>query len=112
MIDAARVLRCRLDDNDARADTVGDYLVALLRKLWTEKEGFSGKRPFGNGGWDYDLAAGLIRDGVVDGKLDSDGCVERVDEAALDAAVLAAIDSLRPTQPAGDSDGPGGRGGA
>ena len=49
------ILSARLADNDANADTVRDYLVALLLEVWSEGEGFSGKRPFGNSGWEYDL---------------------------------------------------------
>ena len=31
--------------------TVKDYLKTLLHTLWDEEDGFSGKRPFGNSGW-------------------------------------------------------------
>lgn len=42
-------------DNDVDARTIGEYLVFLLDQLWAEGEGFSGKRPFGNSGWEDDL---------------------------------------------------------
>jgi hypothetical protein len=48
-------LDLKLPENDAGADTVRDYLKALLLKLWEEEEGFSGKRPFGNSGWKHEL---------------------------------------------------------
>lgn len=54
----------------------------MLKELWREKEGFSGKRPFGNSGWENDLYEPLIKDGFIVGTLDEDGYVESVDEKA------------------------------
>ena len=56
-----------LPPNDANADTVRGYLIALLTELWREEEGFDCKRPFGNSGWQHDIYqpmadAGLIKD--------------------------------------------------
>lgn len=49
--------------------TVRGYLKALLTTLLDEEESFSGKRPFGNSGWLYDLARPLISAGVVEGQI-------------------------------------------
>lgn len=59
-VDIQAVLNCPLEENDSGADTVKGYLKALLFTLWDEDEGFSGKRPFGNSGWEYDLTDALI----------------------------------------------------
>lgn len=62
--------------------TVRDYLRTLLETLWREGEGFSGKRPFGNSGWEYELYAPLIKGGFIKGTLDGDGyvgCFDRED---------------------------------
>lgn len=68
--------------SDAGDDlTIRDYFRVLLSTLWDEKEGFSGKRPFGNSGWEYDLYKPLIEAGAIPGKLDEDGYVEAVDRA-------------------------------
>ena len=56
----AEVLALPLPDNDAGAATVRDYLKSLLSTLWLEKDGFSGKRPFGNSGWTYDLTEPIV----------------------------------------------------
>jgi hypothetical protein len=55
--------------------TIRDYLHKLLVALWEQGEGFSGKRPFGNGGWDWQLRDSLIACGYIPGtiKLDEDG---------------------------------------
>lgn len=54
------VLNIKLDgENDAGAETVRDYLKALLAALWNEGEGFSGKRPLGNSGWEHELLVPL-----------------------------------------------------
>jgi hypothetical protein len=77
---ARRVLNLPLANNDAEAATVRDYLIKLLEKVWDEGEGFNGKRPFGNSGWDDDLHQPLVTNGLVDGRLDPvTGYVEDVD---------------------------------
>ena len=92
--DTSRLLALELSRNDSGAGTVRGYLVALLRKLWRDGEGFSGKRPFGNSGWEYDLYAPMVKAGLVTGTLDEDGYIETVDTKAADKLVLAAIASL------------------
>jgi hypothetical protein len=94
-----QVLDLPLPDNDSGASTMRGYLVALLTTLWHEQEGFSGKRPFGNSGWDYDLYPPLIHAGFVSGEIDEDGYVERVDAKAAHGLVLAAIKSLGEPSP-------------
>lgn len=59
-VDVQAVLNCPLEENDSGADTVKGYLKALLFTLWDEGEGFSGKRPFGNSAWEYDLTDALV----------------------------------------------------
>lgn len=81
--------------NDAIAATIGDYLVNLLALLWAEGECFSGKRPFGNSGWDWDLYPPLIAAGLVSGELDEDGYIDTVDEPGADALIVAAIEHMR-----------------
>ena len=58
------------------------HLQELLLKLWQEGEGFSGKRPFGNSGWEYDLLYPLVAMGEIPGKLDDDGCLESINGEA------------------------------
>lgn len=91
----AQVLACPMVDDDSGVDgTVGDYLIALLAVLWAEDEGFSGKRPFGNSGWQNDVYTALRVGGVVGDdlvKLDEDGYVESCDYRPLDGLIIAAI---------------------
>lgn len=84
------------DDLDGRV-TIGGYLIKLLETLWNEGEGFSGKRPFGNSGWEYDLYKPLISAGVIRGDLDEGGHIDWVDESAGTKAIFAAIKALTPT---------------
>ena len=90
----SKILDLPMDDNDAKAATVRDYLKALLATLWERDEGFSGKRPFGNSGWKYDLYLPLIKAGIVTGKLDHEGFVEEVAEAEADELIAKAIAEL------------------
>jgi hypothetical protein len=48
--------------------TVREFLHKLLEEVWLGKESFSGKRPFGNSGWEYPLYDTLVRDGFIEGK--------------------------------------------
>ena len=84
----------RVLDTPVEGDHPGllrDYLCALLLKLCADGSEFSGKRPFGNSSWEYDLYIGLIKGGLVEGELDEDGYVEEVDTAAADALIAEAI---------------------
>ena len=86
------VLDATLDPNsDAGPVTVRAYLGELLITLWLEKEQFSGKRPFGNSGWEHDLYVALVRAKLVDGRIDEDGYVIDVDEDKADALIADAI---------------------
>lgn len=62
--------------------TIKEYLCKLLRTLWRHQEGFSGKRPFGNSGWEYDLYIPLVKAKVINGEIDEDGYLDSVDEKA------------------------------
>lgn len=63
-LDAA--LDARFDSDGGAQITVRDYFRELLLTLWDEKEGFSGKRPFGNSGWEYEVHNALAKAGFVD----------------------------------------------
>lgn len=89
-----QVLATPMPDNDAAAATVGGFLIKLLATLWQEQEGFSGKRPFGDSGWEYDVYGPLIRAGFIRGAFDEDGFIEDCDDQAGDALILAAIRHL------------------
>lgn len=86
------ILDLPMQQNDADAKTVRDYLKALLSRLWEQEESFSGKRPFGNSGWKADVEAALVRAGAVAGNLDSDGYVDSGD---CDKLIAAAIETLQ-----------------
>ena len=80
-----------MQENDAGAKTIGEYLKTLLLTLWVEEESFSGKRPFGNSGWQYEIYTALISAKVVDGKLDECGYVDEVDYYTADSVVREII---------------------
>lgn len=74
-----------------KAATVGEYLKELLSALWLECECFSGKRPFGDGAWQYPVYIALIKGEYVDGRLDEDGYVEFLDTKEADDLIVGAI---------------------
>ena len=89
------ILELIIEESDAGNNiTVKDYLKKLLSELWIEGEGFSGKRPFGNSGWEYDLYKPLVKAKVVKGELNEDGYIDSVDEKKANKIILDAIKSL------------------
>jgi hypothetical protein len=92
--DGDAILALPLEQNRAKAKTVRGYLIALLRQIFREDEEFNGKRPFGQSGWQQDIAIALIKGGIIDGALDEDGFVDRCNDIDVNLAVQAAIDRL------------------
>jgi hypothetical protein len=92
------------DGNDAQAATVRDYLIALLHELWREEQGFSGKRPFGNSSWQYNLYVPMAKAGWVAMTRDEDGYVDDFPSESVrlaDNLIYAAIHALG--EPAGEA---------
>lgn len=58
---------------DCDAWSIRSYLYLLLATLWEEGEGFSGKRPFGNSDWEYDLYKCLVSNGYIKGEIEDCG---------------------------------------
>jgi hypothetical protein len=66
-------LGLKVDGDDAGTNlTIREYLRELLLTLWMEEEGFSGKRPFGNSGWQHDVYAPLVKAGFIKGTVDEE----------------------------------------
>jgi hypothetical protein len=80
--------------SDCSATTLREYFHELLETLWTEGEGFSGKRPFGNSGWEYDVYAALIHAGAIEGELNEDGYVEKCNDEEAASFVFKLIDHI------------------
>ena len=89
-----QVLDLPMQGNEAGAATIREYLIALVRGVWREREGFSGKRPFGDSGWHRELYVALGAAGAVNATVTADGFVVNVDGHAADTLIAAAIDEL------------------
>lgn len=88
------ILELKLD-GDFEGMTIKWYLKELLTTLWREGESFSGKRPFGDSSWEYDLYKPLIRAGIVEGTFDEDGYIaEFNDETKANKIIFECIESL------------------
>jgi hypothetical protein len=74
-------------DGDNGKQQLKDYLKDLLLTMWREGESFSGKRPFGNSGWQYDVYQAMIKHKHLKGKLDEDGYVDECDTNEADAII-------------------------
>ena len=89
----ANAIDVEVKNTDIGDTTVKDYLKVLLLTVWEKKECFSGKRPWGNSGWAYDLYAPLIAEGFISGTLDEDDCVEELDTKEADLFIAKLIDN-------------------
>lgn len=100
--DPQTILALPMRRNDAGAATVRDYLVALLTRLWDQEVDFSGKRPFGNSGWTYDLYGALVDGGLVAAADDDADCDLRCpqDPGAAYDLIATAITALGAPAPA------------
>lgn len=73
-MDYQKVLLLKFHSTDLDRDvTVKEFFVELLTTLFRKKECFSGKRPFGNSGWDYDLAVCFVKNKVIPGSIEDLG---------------------------------------
>lgn len=77
--------------NDARADTLGEFLGALLSALWLEGECFSGKRPLGNSDWQQQVYMSLVKGGLAEGVVNKWGDPDIADVRAADELIVRAI---------------------
>jgi hypothetical protein len=71
--------------------TIKAFFIQLLSDVWTEKECFDGKRPFGNSDWDRDILVCLIKNKAFPGTLDKKGRVKEYDSEAFEEFVLKEI---------------------
>lgn len=89
------ILELKFHSNDLRKTvTVKDFFKELLKRLFKEMECFSGKRPFGNSDWEYDMCACFIKNGIVDGKIDEDGYIYECNWRQFDNVIQVLIESL------------------
>ncbi len=72
-----------------------EYFKALVSQVWKDGEGFSGKRPWGNSGWQHDVYEILASEGVVPGRMDEEGkYIECTDVRAADRYILEMIQAM------------------
>lgn len=89
------ILKLKFYSNDLdREITIKDFFKELLKKLLEEQEMFDSKRPFGNSDWDCDLIVCLIKNNIVQGQLDEDDYIEKVDWKQADKIIQELIESL------------------
>ncbi len=90
VMNPSEVLSLPMQENDAGAKTIREYLVKLLETLWQEHECFNAKRPFGFSGWKYDIYASLVQAKAIGG----DAHLHPTNQEEADALIEAAIRTL------------------
>lgn len=93
-LDFDAILDLPMEENDSGATTIKGYLIALLREVWKEEEGFSGKRPFGNSGWVWDVYKALVQGSIIGGTINRYEELDDCDDEAGYAIIMEAIGNL------------------
>jgi len=91
-----KALNCKVD-LDGEKLTVREYFKKLMLILWEEGESFSGKRPFGDSGWECDIYNALAVEGVIEADIEDDNgeiYVENIDKAKADMLIYRAINHV------------------
>jgi len=66
------ILDIRFEHQDLGDVSIREFFGKLCMTVWLEEEGFSGKRAFGNSGWNYDLYECLETNNLIDEGDDAD----------------------------------------
>jgi len=85
------ILEIKVNNHSLGEVTIREYLKTLLKMVWEEEESFSGKRPFGESGWQHDLYTPLALKGLIPATVE-DGYAEDIDFAAGDELILELIE--------------------
>lgn len=84
-------LETRFQSDIGANETVREYLYQLLLKMWNEKEGFDGERPFGSSGWEHDIYKALIDGEFIGGEFADDGELSGFNKSEADEFVQSMI---------------------
>ncbi len=88
----ASILEVRFEcEGLGRVVSIGEYFLLLGKEVWDQGEGFSGKRPWGNSGWETELYGALAEAGHIKGKKDEDGYWETLDTKAADKLIAKEV---------------------
>ena len=87
------ILDVKMYMNDAGAKNIREYLKALLHKVWDEEECFSGKHPFGNSSWQYDVHYALAKANLITSDFIEDELMS-YDRDTANKLILEAIEAL------------------
>lgn len=93
--DVEHVLSHEYDGWDLEQCSIRHYLITLAEKVWEEGEGFSGKRPFGNSGWQHEVLEALADGGFIDATYDEDDYCVEIDAVAGRKIIRACFEHLR-----------------
>ncbi|MEG1662568.1 MAG: hypothetical protein RR338_01135 [Clostridia bacterium] len=65
----SEILELEVRSEDIGVVTIKQYFKQLLLTLFEDSECFSGERPFGNGGWEWEIRECLIENKVIGNRI-------------------------------------------
>ena len=74
--------------------TLRNYFKTLLRTLWNESDGFSGKRQLGDSDWQDSLAMDMIEAALLEGEYNAPWDRHDYDSIAFDIMIKKCISAL------------------
>lgn len=93
--DLDELLALRFDSDAGQNLTIREWFIDLARLAWTEGEGFSGKRPWGNSGWESAVYLPLVKHGAMPGELaENGGWLDDWDDVVGQALVANMLDHM------------------
>ena len=75
-----QALALRFSSDAGECLTLRAYLGELLSCVWSQRESFSGKRPWGNSVWQRDVYKEMVLAKLLPGMVGADGYLETIDE--------------------------------
>lgn len=90
----AAALDTEFESMDIGRVTPRTYMKALLEELLLKGESFSGKRPWGNSGWEHELAMPLCIAGVIEAEIDDERYAYPKNEDDYEKALVALVEAL------------------
>ena len=92
---AAGVLDLVITPPGSESQTVREYLISVLIRLWETNDEFSPTRPLGEPDWQYPVYDAMVQAGLVRGVYHPQGGLQVLDWPAADQLLAGALQALR-----------------
>lgn len=71
-----------MGENQCDANTIADYLGQMFSEAWSDGDNF-----YPDSDWQWKVYEALIANGIIEGSLDEDGCIDEIDIPKADKII-------------------------